>query len=240
MLTAIRPIRAGTLFALAVIAVSAWTQATACPDDAPAPGATSCEIASIQAIAARLNDGDLVFIRIPVRPFLEVAAATGSWTNHVGIVIDTAGAEPRIAESKLPFSRVTTLSRFVARSQDGRMAVARVPTPLTPAQEQRLFAAAQRRLGVFYDTGFDLRSGRQFCSRYAREVLAEATGVQVGEIETFATLLARRPEANLGFWRLWFFGRIPWSRETVTPASLLRSPELRTVFDGVARNKPAR
>ncbi len=97
-----------------------------------------------------------------------------------------------------------------------------------------MFAAAQRRLGIFYDTGFDLHSGRQFCSRYASEVLAEATGVQVGEVETFATLLAHRPEVDLGFWRLWYFGRIPWARETVTPASMLRSPEVRTIFDGVA------
>jgi len=31
----------------------------------------------------------------------------------------------------------------------------------------------------------------------------------------------------------YFFGSIPWNRETVTPASLLRSPALRTVFDGI-------
>jgi hypothetical protein len=34
--------------------------------------------------------GDLVFIRVGVRPFLEVADATDSWTNHVGIAVATA------------------------------------------------------------------------------------------------------------------------------------------------------
>ena len=67
-----------------------------------------------------------------------------------------------------------------------------------------------------------------------REVIEEATGTQVGEVETFATLLTRRPQTDLGFWRVWYFGQIPWQRETVTPASLLRSPELMPVFDGVA------
>ena len=38
-----------------------------------------------------------------------------------------------------------------------------------------------------------LHSHREFCSRYAREVLAEATGDTVGEVETFAHLLASRP-----------------------------------------------
>lgn len=67
-----------------------------------------------------------------------------------------------------------------------------------------------------------------------REVIEEATGIRVGEVETFATLLTRRPQTDLGFWRVWYFGQIPWQRETVTPASLLRSLELAPVFDGIA------
>jgi hypothetical protein len=49
-------------------------------------------LASLPALAAApppLQVGDLVFIRVPHKPFREVAAATGSWTNHVGIVVDT-------------------------------------------------------------------------------------------------------------------------------------------------------
>ena len=51
--------------------------------------------------------------------------------------------------------------------------------------------AARQRLGRFYDTGFNLWSQRQFCSRFVREVLQEATAQSVGDIETFADLLAR-------------------------------------------------
>ncbi|MFT3818810.1 MAG: YebB family permuted papain-like enzyme [Rubrivivax sp.] len=177
--------------------------------------------------------GDLVFIRVPVRPFVEVAAATGSWTNHVGIVVDTAGAEPLVAESTFPRVRATPLSRFVARSEAGRVAVRRLAQPLDGAQAQRLKAAAEARYGALYDTGFDLQSRRrQFCSRFVREVLLQATGVAVGEVERFESLLQRRPDANVGFWRLWYFGRIPWERQTVTPASVLDSPALVPVFDG--------
>jgi hypothetical protein len=63
-------------------------------------------------------------------------------------------------------------------------------------------------------------------------VLAEATGVTLGEVETFGALLARNPDASLAFWRFWFFGRIPWDRQTVTPASLYRSDRLHPIFDG--------
>lgn len=187
-------------------------------------------------LAPQLAVGDLVFIRAKARPFIEVAAATGSWTNHVGIVIATDGAEPTIAESTFPFSRTTSLSRFVARSEGGRVAVKRLADGLDADQAARIAPAALRRTGIFYDTGFDLHSRRQFCSRFAREVLQEATGTAVGDVETFGALLRLHPAANVGFWTVWYFGRIPWDRKTVTPDSVLRSAHLATVFDGtVAR-----
>lgn len=176
----------------------------------------------------------MVFIRVSAKPFREVATATQSWTNHVGVVVDTLGHEPLIGESTFPLSRITSLSAFVARSEQGRFAVSRMQPELTSEQAQRVAAAARSRTGILYDTGFDLHSRRQFCSRYVREVLGEATGVQVGHVETFEHLLERRPQTKLGFWRAWFFGQIPWSRETVTPASLLESPALRPVFNGDA------
>lgn len=186
-------------------------------------------------LARQLQVGDIVFTRIGAYPFRKVAATTASWTNHVGIVIDIGGPEPLIGESKFPLSQATSLSRFVARSENGRIAVARLDQSLTPQQQQAIKAAAMRRFGTFYDTGFNLRSSRQFCSRYVREVVGESTGVELGQVETFAQLLASNPAADVGFWRAWYFGAIPWQRQTVTPASVLRSPHLQTVFDGYSR-----
>ena len=187
-------------------------------------------------LAGQLAVGDLVFIRIGgPGPFREVATATGSWTNHVGIIVDVSGDEPLVAESAVPLSRLTPLSRYAARSEGGRLAVRRLVVEPTAEQQLRVVGAARRRLGIFYDTGFDLHSRRrQFCSRYVREILLEATGQSLGEVETFAGLLARRPQARLRFWKLWYFGRIPWQRETVTPASVLESSLLRAIFDGIA------
>ena len=176
-------------FFLAALLVASPTLARAEP-------ATESAATSVRALAPTLFVGDVVFIRVAARPFREVAAATDSWTNHVGIVIDTAGDEPLVAESTFPLSRTTKLSKFAARSEGGRLAIARLRAPLTPEQQQQLVAAAERRTGIFYDTGFDLHSRRQFCSRYVREVIEEATGIRVGEVETFATLLTRRPQTE--------------------------------------------
>jgi hypothetical protein len=74
----------------------------------------------------------------------------------------------------------------------------------------------------------------KFQPRPDREVLDEATGIRIGDIETFAALYSRRPDTELRFWKIWYLGRIPWARETVTPASLMRSFQLRWVFDGIA------
>lgn len=217
---------------LAGTAAFALAQARVHAADDGAAAATATE--PVAALARSLQVGDIVFTRIGAYPFRKVAEATASWTNHVGIVLDVSGKEPLIGESRFPFSGSTTLSRFVARSAGGRVAVMRLPTPLTPAQQIAIVAAAAQRERVFYDTGFDAHSRRQFCSRYVREVLQQGAGVDVGRVETFRQLLANAPAADVGFWRVWYFGSIPWQRQTVTPASVLHTPGLQAVFDGVA------
>lgn len=179
-----------------------------------------------------LHVGDLVFIHVRALPFEKISSATQSWVNHVGIVVDTAGDEPSIAESTFPFSKRTPLSKFIARSAHGRVAVKRLAAPLGGEQADAIRCESDRRLGIFYDTGFNLDSKRQFCSRFVHEVLRDAAGVSIGDVESFRTLLNRNPDVALGFWRAWFFAGIPWARQTITPASVFDSPSLCTVFDG--------
>jgi hypothetical protein len=186
-------------------------------------------------LASTLRVGDLVFIRIPFPPFTTIASATGTWTNHVGIVVEFNRSGPLIAESRIPLSRRTTLRTYVRRSQDGRVAVLRLPRHLTSQEAQRLRAAAYVRLGRLYDTGFNIDSHRQFCSRFVHEVLNEACGESLGQISTLSALLARRPDTDLRLWKLWYFGRIPWARRTITPASLYFDPTLQVAFDGKLR-----
>jgi hypothetical protein len=219
--------------ALAAGAAAVWAASDPAAASVPATAEDAAAPPSVSDLGRQLAVGDLVFIRIPARPFRDVAEATASWTNHVGIVVDVSGPEPRVAESRVPWSGSTSWRRFAARSEGGRIAVMRLAGGLTAAQSQQVGLAAGQRMGVIYDTGFDLHSGRQFCSRYVREVLLQATGQAVGEVETLAELLQRRPQTDLRFWRLWYLGNIPWQRQTVTPASVLRSDQLMPVFDGV-------
>lgn len=196
------------------------------------PLPTNPQGATLEALGKQLEVGDTVFIRVNLLPFRKVADTTLSWTNHVGIVVDFAGGEPVIAEGRLPFSGATSWQRFIGRSHDGRVALARLKSPLDAGQRAALLQAARKRYRVLYDTGFNLHSRRQFCSRFVREVMDEAAGIKLGRVERFRDLLARNPGADRHFWRIWYLGRIPWQRETVTPASLLNDDSLQIYFDG--------
>jgi len=192
----------------------------------------------LRELERSLRPGDIVFTRILQPPFIQIAAATGTWTNHVGIVVGFNRFGAVVAESRLPLSCRTRFTNFVRRSAEGRVAVLRLPRPLSEEEIQRLQRAARRRLGRVYDTGFNLRSRRQFCSRFVCEVLRESTGVAVGEVMTFRELLERNPETDLTLWKAWYFGRIPWERTTITPGSLYVHPSLEVVFDGALVGRP--
>jgi hypothetical protein len=189
-------------------------------------------VTGLKQLSEQLEVGDFVFTHLTALPFAKVSSATLSWANHVGIVVDVSGKQPIIAESRVPLTTTTTLSRFINRSKAGRVAVRRLNSPLTTEQKNKIALAVNKRKWRWYDTGFNLYSNRQFCSRYVREILAEATGVSVGEIENFQAIFKNNPHADLKFWTLWYFGKIPWQRETVTPGSLLNSNVMLTLFDG--------
>lgn len=191
---------------------------------------------TLRELAATMRVGDLVFIRIRFPPFTAIASATDTWTNHVGIVVEFNSSGPIIAESRFPLSRRSPLTAYVRRSENGRVAVLRLPRRLTEEESERVRAAVHVRLGCLYDTGFNIDSRRQFCSKFVREVLKEACGESLGGIITLGALLAQRPETDLRLCKLWYFGKIPWTRRTVTPASLYFDPALQVAFDGTLRD----
>ena len=193
----------------------------------------------LHELESTLQVGDIVFTRIRGAPFRKIAEVTGTWTNHVGIVVELNGFGAVVAESRVPVCCRTRFANFVRRSSSGRVAVLRLQRRLSADEIWRLQRAARSRLGRLYDTGFNFQSRRQFCSRFVHEVLQESTGLAVGETTTFRDLLERNPETDLRLWKVWYFGRIPWERTTITPASLYASASLGVVFDGTVHRQYA-
>jgi hypothetical protein len=101
---------------------------------------------------------------------------------------------------------------------------------LASHQVEALRKACDARMGKLYHLGFHYTSSRQFCSKFVYESYLAALGVELGTLESFRALLNSQPDTPLLFWQLWFFGRIPWTRLTITPASQLRSDKLETIW----------
>lgn len=174
--------------------------------------------------------GDIVFISIGSMLFSKVSVASRCWCNHVGMIMGHNGEDYLVAESRVPFSTVTTLSRFIRRSGGNHYAVKRLKGGLTEAQKHEIVVQVKPRLHKLYNTGFSYDSSRQFCSKFVFDICNEALSVRVGEIETFGELLLKNPDTDLTFWKCWFLGSIPWRRRTITPASLWGNPDLELIY----------
>lgn len=188
---------------------------------------------------AKYETGDIIFTCIGARLFGQISAASQCWCNHVGIIVGHNDDDYLVAESRVPISTVTTMSRFIQRSTDQHYAVRRLVGGLTTEQKLALVEKVPGRLHKFYHTGFKYDSARQFCSKFVFDIYKEALCIPVGEIETFENLLRSNPNAKLAFWKFWFLGSIPWDRKTVTPASLWHHPNLVLIdASGIETSQP--
>ncbi len=182
-------------------------------------------------IESLLEPGDVLFTSIPNFLYRRVAKATGSITSHVGITFYDPDAGWLVAESAVPTVRYSPIADFISRSDKGWLVVRRRHGGLTSNQVTSLRHECDKRMGKLYHLGFHYGSSRQFCSKFVYQAYLASLGVEIGTLESFRTLLNSLPDTPLLFWRLWFLGRIPWARLTVTPASQLTSDKLETVWE---------
>lgn len=177
-----------------------------------------------------LREGDIIFTAIPHFLFKRVAAGTGSKTSHVGILLKDAQGKWIVAESAVPKTQYVSLESFIRRSENHWHCVRRVKKQLTVDDIEALKWACHSRMGRWYHLGFKFHSKRQFCSKFVYEVYQEALDMEIGQLQTLQELIEEQPNTPLLFWRLWYFGFIPWSRVTITPASQMRDTRLLDVY----------
>jgi len=184
-----------------------------------------------EEVRAFVSEGDLVFVEIDNNLFTKVAQTQNHWASHVGVAMKHEG-EWVVAESTIPKSKMTPLCEFLGKGIDSTIGVRRPNTELTDDEIIGLHEAAEERMGVLYHTGFKLHSKRLFCSKFVDQIYSQAANRNVGSIQTFDELLKHTeyPEV-VKFWRWWFFGFIPWNRETLTPATQYLDPNFETIYE---------
>ncbi|WDE96697.1 YiiX/YebB-like N1pC/P60 family cysteine hydrolase [Lentisphaera profundi] len=189
-------------------------------------------------IESLVKPGDFVFTRIDNVLYKKVADTSCSWSSHVGLIIDqNDDGSFVVAESKVPRCVYSDFENFVERSEGGRVEIRRLKGGLQEDQLRKLQEEAKSRMGSWYHFRFNYDSKMQFCSKFAYDVYRHGLGIEVGRIETFTELLHKNPQSPMGFWRLWFLGRIPMSQRTITPASLIESNKLETVYSNLDKFK---
>ncbi|CAG9188395.1 TPA: hypothetical protein QDB15_004691 [Burkholderia vietnamiensis] len=128
-------------------------------------------LATLRTLAAGAHVGDLLFIRAPSRKPGDAADHGGSWADRFGIVVDTSGDEPLIAEPAWARTKLTPLSRFVARADGGRIALARRVAAATADAQRSVHALAEQRIDVLLGGRFGMLAGRGFCANYVADVI---------------------------------------------------------------------
>ena len=181
-------------------------------------------------VQEEVQEGDLVFVEIDNKLFDNVAMTQGHWASHVGVAMKDKG-EWVVAEATIPVSKMTPLCKFVKKGYKTRVGVKRINGGLSEDEVYGLHEAAKQRMGILYHTGFKLKSKRQFCSKFVDQLFNQALGLRVGRIQNFRNLLDTTEDKNvIKFWRWWFFGNIPWSRDTLTPGSQYQDSNFQEVY----------
>ena len=216
-----------------------WITLCAAPiQAAEAPTATTI----CNQVQSLIHEGDVLFVRSEEEVFQRVASTTGGWTNHVGIAFQNPkSGKWQVSESTLPKSTQTALCTFIADSSHQAVAVRRSQRKFSDRELSQLKREAAQRMNIEYDEGFDFDSALQYCSKFVYQVIHEATGIELGTIETFQDLMDRmrgRPEydQNLDFWKRWFEGPIPLKQRVISPQSQYTDPSWITVYENLFRD----
>ncbi len=195
----------------------------------PVPKEKACEIA-----AAQLEEGDFIFLDIKSLVFKHIADLTNSWTSHVGIALKDEEGQWVVYESTTPRAKISSLCSYLERTDGGnRFAIRRLNRALSKNDLSDIKAYLTERLGIRYDYGFNFNSEKMFCSKLAYLAFKEVLDLEIGKKQSFEDLKEENPDADLRYVKIWFGGRIPWHRVTVTPHSQYIDNDMETVFESL-------
>lgn len=177
-----------------------------------------------------IAEGDVVFTSNHNYLFRRVERDTKTWSSHVGVAFKSDAGQWVIYESTWPKSKITPLCEFMQRSYQDRVEIKRLSTGIVDSQVRVMKMAATRQLGLPYDQGFDYSDDKKsFCSKFVYNVY-KSVSIEMGSLHTFQEVLDENPDMDLGFWKTWFFGRIPYQRVTISPAQQIRDTKYVSVF----------
>ncbi len=180
-----------------------------------------------RAIAApALRDGDIIFHTSRSTQSAAIQRATHSRFSHVGLIFYRDG-KPFVFEA-IATVRYTPLDIWIARGDGGRYVVRRLKKTLTPAEERKLRAAAERHTGKPYDLYFEWSDARIYCSELVWKAYHDSLGIELGARQKLREF-DLSDETVRAKMRERYGARVPLEEPVISPAAQFESSLLETV-----------
>lgn len=170
------------------------------------------------------QEGDLVFQALPrSAPLVDaIEGCTDSPYSHVGIVTKVNN-QWHILEAIGPVQEIP-LGNYIARGRRDAIVVYRLKDP---APIPAMITAARKDLGKPYDIKYEFDDPKIYCSELIFRAYKSATGQQLGQVQKLGDLNWKPHEE---FIRSMENGKLPLTREMITPRAMSESPLLEKVY----------
>jgi hypothetical protein len=184
------------------------------------------------ALAAPVQDGDIVFQTSHSAQSEAIHLATGSAFSHVGIVTVQDG-ESLVLEAVGPV-KTTPLKAWIARGVGGRYRLMRPKTPLSTAQLSGMDRIGRQHLGKDYDLRFDWSDDKMYCSELVWKIYSKGAGLELAAPRPMGSYRLGHPRVMALIAARWG-DTVRLSEKMIAPSDLAQSPLLEIVEDTMPR-----
>ena len=180
------------------------------------------------AIAAPVQDGDIIFQTSRSTQSEAIQLATDSPYSHVGIITIQDG-EPMVYEA-ISTVMATPLADWIRRGEGGRYRLMRPKQPLTQEQIHAMNAVGRSHQHKRYDLRFDWSDQKMYCSELVWKMYKAGAGIELAGLRPMDSYRLGHPKVRTLIQARWG-DDINWKEPMVAPSDLANSPLLEVVVD---------
>lgn len=171
------------------------------------------------------ESGDIIFQISVSAQSKAIQEATHSRYSHMGIIF-REGREYFVYEAVQPV-KITDLSEWIRRGEDGHYVVKRLKNPITLAPEdiRKLKATAGKYLNRDYDSYFGWTNDKIYCSELVWKVYQEGLGIRLGEPQQLQDFDLSSSEVKREL-KERYGDNIPLTEKVISPARIFDSEKL--------------
>lgn len=177
-----------------------------------------------------LKDGDLIFHSSQSAQAMAIQLITHSPYTHCGLLFKEAGRW-MVLEAVQPV-RITALKEWISRGKEQRFVVKRLrdESSLRPKSVRDCMLETGRNwTGRNYDLVFAWSDKELYCSELIYKLYLQCAGVRLGRLQTLGSLDLSAPQVQELMYQR-FGNSVPLADTVITPVSIFRAPELRTII----------